>query len=111
MDKQCPFGKWHQNGAPKGPDLQTAKRCPKGAALVPLAVLNVLPNYRPFGVKCALCFAIPCNLNDVLLSHGACLPVCLPACLPLYPGPVPQDLATCSYKPSSDSLDSGMVLG
>ncbi len=40
-EKQCPFGKWHQNGVPKGPILQTVKRCPKGAVSVPLIFLSV----------------------------------------------------------------------
>ncbi len=36
MGKQCPFGKWHQNSAPKGTILQTTEWCPKGTILVPL---------------------------------------------------------------------------
>ena len=42
MGKQLPLRKWHQNGAPKGPVLRTAKRLPKGAVLVPLIFLSVL---------------------------------------------------------------------
>ena len=39
IEKQCPFGKWHQNGAPKGTVLQTIKQCLKGTILVPLIFL------------------------------------------------------------------------
>ena len=38
--KQCPFGKWHQNGASKGTILRTIKWCPKGTVLVPLIFLS-----------------------------------------------------------------------
>ena len=38
--KQCPFGKWHQNGVPKRPVLRTVKLCPKWAVLVPLIFLS-----------------------------------------------------------------------
>ena len=41
MEKQCPFGKWRQNGAPKGTILRTIKRCPKGTVLVRLIILSV----------------------------------------------------------------------
>ncbi len=42
MGKQCLFGKWHQNSAPKGTILRTTKRCPKGTTLVPLIFLSVV---------------------------------------------------------------------
>ncbi len=43
--KMAPLGLelWHRNGSPKGPVLQTVKRCPKGAVLVPLIFLSVQP--------------------------------------------------------------------
>ncbi len=41
MGKQCPFGKWHQNSAPKGTILQTTKRCHEDTILVPLICFRV----------------------------------------------------------------------
>ena len=38
--KQCPFGKWHQNGAQKGTILRTINGCPKGTVLVPLVFFS-----------------------------------------------------------------------
>ena len=38
---QCPFGEWHQNGAPKGTVLRTINQCPRDTVLVPLIFLSV----------------------------------------------------------------------
>ena len=46
MKKQCPLGKWHQNGALKGTVLRTIKPCPRGTILVPLIFLSVFIPYR-----------------------------------------------------------------
>ena len=42
LGEQCPFGRWHQDGASKGTVLQTIKRHPKGAVLVPIIFFSVV---------------------------------------------------------------------
>ena len=48
MGKQCPFGKWHQNGAQKGTILRTINWCPKGTVLVPLIFLSAVACWQQY---------------------------------------------------------------